>query len=106
MGQGKLYAIMFGFSCSILYIKLARTLIHFPLQTRTKLACALFSLPIPSNSVHTGEEIEDGARSLSSEQQTIHKLLLVGHKKSGTSTIFKQVISVIILQLCFLNFYL
>ncbi|XP_038901537.1 extra-large guanine nucleotide-binding protein 1-like isoform X2 [Benincasa hispida] len=59
-------------------------------KTRTKLACALFSLPIPSTSVHAGEEIEDGASSVPSEQKTILKLLLVGHKKSGTSTIFKQ----------------
>ncbi|XP_008459239.2 extra-large guanine nucleotide-binding protein 1-like isoform X1 [Cucumis melo] len=59
-------------------------------KTRTKLACALYSLPIPSNSVRTGEEIEDGAKSVSSEQKVLHKLLLVGHKKSGTSTIFKQ----------------
>lgn len=71
---------------------------HFPLQTRTKLACALFSLPIPSNSIPSGEEIVDKASPNSPEQKMLHKLLLVGHNKSGTSTIFKQVISVVILH--------
>lgn len=78
-------------------------LIHLSLQTRTRLACALYSLPIPSNSVRTGEEIEDGAKSVSYEQKVLHKLLLVGHKKSGTSTIFKQVISVIVLHFMLLK---
>ncbi|XP_022944018.1 extra-large guanine nucleotide-binding protein 1-like [Cucurbita moschata] len=59
-------------------------------KTRTKLACALFSLPIPSNSAPSGEEIVDKASYVCPELKPIHKLLLVGHKNSGTSTIFKQ----------------
>ncbi|XP_022947948.1 extra-large guanine nucleotide-binding protein 1-like [Cucurbita moschata] len=55
----------------------------------TKLACAVFNLPIPSSSVHSGEEKVDKASS-SPEPKMLHKLLLVGHDQSGTSTIFKQ----------------
>ena len=62
----------------------------FFLQPTTKLACAVFNLPIPSSSVHSGEEKVDKASS-SPEPKMLHKLLLVGHDQSGTSTIFKQV---------------
>ncbi|KAG6605110.1 Extra-large guanine nucleotide-binding protein 2, partial [Cucurbita argyrosperma subsp. sororia] len=50
----------------------------------TKLACAVFNLPIPSSSVHSGEEKVDKASS-SPEPKMLHKLLLVGHDQSGTS---------------------
>ncbi|KAL4302001.1 hypothetical protein GQ457_10G022960 [Hibiscus cannabinus] len=56
-------------------------------KTRVKLFCALLSLPVPPNAVNPGGE-DVGQRAL--EQQVLHKLLLVGHQKSGTSTMYKQ----------------
>ncbi|CAH9088721.1 unnamed protein product [Cuscuta epithymum] len=60
----------------------------------TKLVCAIFSLPIPSNSSSvSGEQVTDTLnRSIPAylEQRTLQKLLLVGYSGSGTSTIFKQ----------------
>lgn len=60
----------------------------FHLQTKTKLLCAILSLPIPPDNAKSGEETtRDGPG-----QNDLHlKLLLVGFEKSGTSTIFKQV---------------
>lgn len=79
---------------------------NFSLQKRTKLACALFSLPIPCNSVPSGEDSVKNGTRVCSEKKTLHKLLLVGYKKSGTSTIFKQVMSVVTGDCitCFINF--
>ncbi|XWS40365.1 hypothetical protein CRYUN_Cryun18bG0134900 [Craigia yunnanensis] len=52
-----------------------------------KLFCALLSLPVPPDTVNpSGEDVSQ--RTL--EQQVLHKLLLVGYQKSGTSTIYKQ----------------
>ena len=58
-------------------------------QMGIKLFCALLSLPVPPNTVNPSEE-DVSPRTL--EQQVLHKLLLVGYQKSGTSTIYKQVI--------------
>ncbi|KAK8567829.1 hypothetical protein V6N13_105774 [Hibiscus sabdariffa] len=56
-------------------------------KTRVKLFCALLSLPVPPNAVNPSGE-DAGQRAL--EQQVLHKLLLVGYQKSGTSTMYKQ----------------
>ncbi|KAK1558768.1 hypothetical protein Q3G72_006369 [Acer saccharum] len=54
-------------------------------KKKSKLYCALLSLPTPTDSVRPcGDEVNYF------EQKTLHKLLLVGDKKSGTSTIYKQ----------------
>ncbi|KAI9180038.1 hypothetical protein LWI28_000515 [Acer negundo] len=54
-------------------------------KKRTRLFCALFSLPTPTDSVRPcGDEVNYF------ELKTLHKLLLVGDKNSGTSTIYKQ----------------
>ncbi|KAE8690745.1 Extra-large guanine nucleotide-binding protein 1 [Hibiscus syriacus] len=56
-------------------------------KTRVKLFCALLSLPVPPNATSpAGEDVDQ--RTL--ELQVLHKLLLVGYQKSGTSTIYKQ----------------
>ncbi|XP_059653934.1 extra-large guanine nucleotide-binding protein 1-like [Cornus florida] len=63
-------------------------------KTGIKLFCALLSLPIPPESVNPCvEEKENLAHRVVLnfiDQKTLNKLLLVGHDKSGTSTIFKQ----------------
>ncbi|XP_022748652.1 extra-large guanine nucleotide-binding protein 1-like isoform X1 [Durio zibethinus] len=52
-----------------------------------KLICALLSIPVPPDFVNpSGEDVSQ--RTL--EQRALHKLLLVGYQKSGTSTIYKQ----------------
>ncbi|KAK6240500.1 hypothetical protein SCA6_005889 [Theobroma cacao] len=52
-----------------------------------KLFCALLSLPVPPVTVNpAGEDVSRETL----EQQVLHKLLLVGYQKSGTSTIYKQ----------------
>ena len=58
------------------------------LQTRTKLVCAVLSLPVLSNPSRkeVNGEIRDNLA-----QKSIHKFLLVGYDKSGTSAIYKQV---------------
>lgn len=59
-----------------------------------KLVCAVLSLPFPSKAViSNGEEVNDlVVRALPDylEKRTLQKLLLVGYKGSGTSTIYKQ----------------
>ncbi|CAM8901030.1 unnamed protein product [Rhodiola kirilowii] len=59
----------------------------------TKLVCALLSLPVPSKSSSSAEQVNN-VRNASfpnyAEQRMIQKLLLVGYNGSGTSTIFKQ----------------
>ncbi|KAK3412472.1 hypothetical protein EUGRSUZ_I01220 [Eucalyptus grandis] len=56
-------------------------------KTKTKLVCAILSLPIPADNAKSGEEKTKGS---SGQNDLYHKLLLVGFDKSGTSTIFKQ----------------
>lgn len=61
------------------------------LQTRTKLVCAVLSLPVPPDSKnHSGAEV-NGVIPDNLDQKSLRKLLLVGYDKSGTSTIYKQV---------------
>ncbi|GAY42810.1 hypothetical protein CUMW_069740 [Citrus unshiu] len=63
-------------------------------QAKTKLVCAVLSLPVPSKSSNPGAEQGSGLMSRSVpdyiERRTLQKLLLVGCSGSGTSTIFKQ----------------
>lgn len=65
-------------------------------QARTKLVCAVLSLPVPSKSSNPGAEPASSQMSRSVpdyiERRTLQKLLLVGYSGSGTSTIFKQVL--------------
>ncbi|XP_056160762.1 extra-large guanine nucleotide-binding protein 1-like [Syzygium oleosum] len=56
-------------------------------KTKTKLVCAILSLPIPPDNAKSGEETTKDSRG---QSDLHHKLLLVGFDKSGTSTIFKQ----------------
>ncbi|KAK7821351.1 extra-large guanine nucleotide-binding protein 1 isoform X1 [Quercus suber] len=59
-------------------------------KTRTKLVCAVFSLPVPPGSKNpSGKEVNGEIRD-NLAQKSIHKFLLVGYDKSGTSTIYKQ----------------
>lgn len=63
-------------------------------MAKTKLVCAVLSLPVPSKSSNPGAEQGSGQMSRSFpdyiERRTLQKLLLVGCSGSGTSTIFKQ----------------
>uniref|UniRef100_A0A5B7C8P6 Extra-large guanine nucleotide-binding protein 1 n=1 Tax=Davidia involucrata TaxID=16924 RepID=A0A5B7C8P6_DAVIN len=62
-------------------------------KTGIKLVCAVLSLPTPSESANPClEEVGNLSNRVVPNylEQTLHKLLLVGHGKSGTSTIFKQ----------------
>ncbi|XP_010417098.1 PREDICTED: extra-large guanine nucleotide-binding protein 1-like [Camelina sativa] len=61
----------------------------------TKLLCAVLSLPVPSksNANASGEQLHSAnSRSILDhlEHRTLQKILLVGNRGSGTSTIFKQ----------------
>ncbi|XP_048128872.1 extra-large guanine nucleotide-binding protein 1-like isoform X2 [Rhodamnia argentea] len=56
-------------------------------KTKTKLLCAILSLPIPLDNAKSGEET---TRDSPGQNDLHRKLLLVGFDKSGTSTIFKQ----------------
>ncbi|KAK9286163.1 hypothetical protein L1049_014545 [Liquidambar formosana] len=59
-------------------------------RTGMKLVCAVLSLPTPSDIANPcGEEVNN-VSGVVPEQNTLHKLLLVGYSRSGTSTIFKQ----------------
>ena len=58
-------------------------------QMGIKLFCALLSLPVPPDTMNPAEK-DVSHRTL--EQQVLPKILLVGYQKSGTSTIYKQVI--------------
>ncbi|KAM5556404.1 hypothetical protein ABKV19_024013 [Rosa sericea] len=66
----------------------------------TKLVCAVLSLPVPSRSSNPiiPEIIEQRS------ERTLQKILLVGCKGSGASTIFKQVIAFITNYECNLYF--
>ncbi|KAJ1440324.1 P-loop containing nucleoside triphosphate hydrolase [Sesbania bispinosa] len=56
----------------------------------TKFACAILSLPVPSNSVTPSDEGVTANKD-SIHQKNLHKFLLVGSANSGACTIFKQV---------------
>ncbi|KAL5790832.1 hypothetical protein ACOSQ2_005720 [Xanthoceras sorbifolium] len=58
-------------------------------KKRLKLVCALLSLPTPRDPLNPrGDEVNAINNYL--QLKMLHKLLLVGDKKSGTSTIYKQ----------------
>ncbi|PON56972.1 Guanine nucleotide binding protein (G-protein), alpha subunit [Parasponia andersonii] len=59
-------------------------------KVAVKLACAIFSLPIPSDT--SNPQMEEKERPLSTpvEEKRLNKFLLIGSDQSGTSTIFKQ----------------
>ncbi|KAG6709594.1 hypothetical protein I3842_06G139900 [Carya illinoinensis] len=59
-------------------------------KTATKLVCAVLSLPVPPDYQNPSEEKVNGVIPGNVMQKSIHKLLLVGHNKSGSSTIYKQ----------------
>lgn len=61
----------------------------FHLQKRVRLACAALSLPYPSGITAVGKD----TTPKSVDQKLLNKILLVGCDQSGTSAIFKQVIS-------------
>ncbi|PKU62292.1 extra-large guanine nucleotide-binding protein 3 [Dendrobium catenatum] len=59
----------------------------------TRIACSLFSLPVPHNTSHRPRsEAPYSARTVPEylEPKRVQKLLLLGYPGSGTSTIFKQ----------------
>ncbi|KAM5549063.1 extra-large guanine nucleotide-binding protein 1-like [Rosa sericea] len=56
-------------------------------DTKIKLVCTIFSLPIPTESTNPPPAEEDGNFI---EEKLLDKLVLVGYHKSGSSTIFKQ----------------
>lgn len=71
-------------------------------QAGTKLLCAVLSLPVPSKSISnaSGDQLHSAnSRSILDhlEHRTLQKILLVGNSGSGTSTIFKQVMSFFLL---------
>ncbi|KAF7840896.1 extra-large guanine nucleotide-binding protein 1-like [Senna tora] len=55
-----------------------------------KVVCVLLSLPRPTNSLTPRSEGETGNVVQDNLETKMHKFLLVGSTKSGTSTIFKQ----------------
>ncbi|KAF5745650.1 putative GTP-binding protein alpha subunit gna [Tripterygium wilfordii] len=59
-------------------------------KTRVNLVCAALSLPIPPSSGNPGRKNVDDISQNCLEQKIHGKLLLVGYRKSGSSTIFKQ----------------
>ncbi|KAK4562916.1 hypothetical protein RGQ29_005408 [Quercus rubra] len=59
-------------------------------KTRTKLVCAVLSLPVPPGSENPSGKDVNGEIRDNLAQKSIHKFLLVGYDKSGTSTIYKQ----------------
>ncbi|XP_050232560.1 extra-large guanine nucleotide-binding protein 1-like [Mercurialis annua] len=59
-------------------------------KNRAKLICAALSLPIPPASAIPNSDQENSVVPPSLSQKRLHKLLLVGYAKSGTSTMFKQ----------------
>lgn len=68
----------------------------FARQTLTRLACSLLSLPVPhAPSNGPKGEVVYTARTVPTylEPKRSQKLLLIGPQGSGTSTIFKQVMS-------------
>lgn len=66
------------------------------LQKRVRILCAALSLPYPSDTANLGgEDVDnnnDKVNSKNIEQKIMNKILLIGSDKSGTSTIFKQVL--------------
>ncbi|XP_059434767.1 extra-large guanine nucleotide-binding protein 1-like isoform X1 [Corylus avellana] len=59
-------------------------------KTRTKMVCAVLSLPVPPDSKSPSGEEANRLIPGNLAQKSLHKLLLVGYDKSGTSTIYKQ----------------
>ncbi|KAM4098855.1 hypothetical protein ACJW30_07G110800 [Castanea mollissima] len=59
-------------------------------KTRTKLVCAVLSLPVPPGTENPSRKEVNGEIRDNLAQKSIHKFLLVGYDKSGTSTIYKQ----------------
>ncbi|XP_048424605.1 extra-large guanine nucleotide-binding protein 1-like isoform X1 [Pyrus x bretschneideri] len=57
-------------------------------KTTIKLVCNILSLPIPSDSANLSMEEVNTQNTF--EEKMLNKIVLVGHYKSGTSTIFKQ----------------
>ncbi|KAM2989023.1 hypothetical protein FF2_003051 [Malus domestica] len=57
-------------------------------KTTIKLVCNILSLPIPSDSANLSTEEVNTQNTF--EEKMLNKIVLVGHHKSGTSTIFKQ----------------
>ena len=55
------------------------------------MVCAVLSLPVPPDSKNPSGEETNGSNPDNLAQKSLHKLLLVGYDKSGTSTIYKQV---------------
>jgi hypothetical protein len=61
------------------------------LQTKAKLVCRVLSLPVPPDSKNSSGEQVNVEIPANLAQKSLHKFLLVGYDKSGTSTIYKQV---------------
>ncbi|XP_021896574.1 extra-large guanine nucleotide-binding protein 1-like isoform X2 [Carica papaya] len=59
-------------------------------NARAKVVCSILSLPTPPHSVDPSGEEVIGVTSNDLGQKTLQKLLLVGYKKSGTSSLYKQ----------------
>ncbi|KAM6541714.1 hypothetical protein CsatB_006161 [Cannabis sativa] len=61
-------------------------------KVTVKIACAVLSLPIPSDPSNSSTEEKDTALTTPNqfEEKIVYKFLLVGSDRSGTSTIFKQ----------------
>ncbi|XP_004498181.1 extra-large guanine nucleotide-binding protein 1-like isoform X2 [Cicer arietinum] len=56
----------------------------------TKVACAIFSLPVPSKSVTSNDEGETANKLSLCNKNVLRKFLLLGSVNSGACTIFKQ----------------
>lgn len=78
------------------------TMTHYSLitllQRGTKFACAILSLPIPSNPVTFSDEGDTVNKDRLHQKTTLRKFLLVGSVNSGACTIFKQVGCFLILE--------
>uniref|UniRef100_A0A2N9EQN9 Uncharacterized protein n=1 Tax=Fagus sylvatica TaxID=28930 RepID=A0A2N9EQN9_FAGSY len=59
-------------------------------KTKAKLVCRVLSLPVPPDSKNSSGEQVNVEIPANLAQKSLHKFLLVGYDKSGTSTIYKQ----------------